>query len=338
MRFLVLSLLLAVPLLVRARSSNSFGIIHRWRIGGNGSWNRLTTDPANHRLYLTRGDRIVVLDTRTGEQIGEVTGAKSARTVCLNSINQTGYFTDGASGLVRVFDLGTLRVIASIPVGVDPDAAVFDSGSNTLLVLNDGGKSATLIDASANRPIATVALPGRPASTVTTGQGLAFVGINDLHEIARVDLHSRQVIGAWPISGCSGLSGLAIDRAQHHLYAVCENNRLLTLDARNGQLLSGIGLPEGTRDVVFDPRNRLLFAASGGGTLTVLAAKGSHAVTPLQIVKTMAGARTAAVDPSTGQVYLDSAEFGLRTGETSEELRFRPTPVANSFVVLVISR
>lgn len=335
--FLVLPILLALPLIVVASSSAAFRIVHRWRIGGNGAWNRLTADPANHRLYLTRGDRIVVVDTTTGKQTGEITGSKSTRAVCLNPNGQTGYFTDGANGLVRVFDRATLRLSASIPAGSDPDAAVFDSSSNTLLVLNDDSKNATLINASVNRVKATVALPGRPGSAVTDGQGVAFVNVNDTREIARIDVRRGEFIGTWPIPGCSGPSGLAIDPAQHALYSVCENNSLLEVDARNGHVLSSTRLPEGTRDIVFDPARKLLFAASGGGTLTVLDTSPGR-LAALQTIKTMAGARTVAVDSSTGAVYLDTAEFGLRTGETSEELRFRPTPVPDSFVVLVISR
>ena len=335
---LVLPILVAMPLIGLTSSSAAFSVVHRWRIGGDGAWDRLTTDPANHRLYLTRGDKIIVVDTATGRQVGEITGSKSARTICLNPNGQFAYFTDSASGLVRVFDRGTLRLSGSIPAGTDPDAAVFDPSTNTLLVLNDTSKNATLIDASVNRSRATVALPGKPALTVTDGQGLAFVNINDAQELARIDLHSGEYVGAWPIPGCSGPSGLAIDPAQHDLYSVCENNRLFEIDARNGQMLSSVALPEGTRDIVFDPTHKLLFAASGGGTLTVLETNDPHHMVALQTIKTMPGARTVAVDSSTGAVYLDTAEFGLRTGETSEELRFRPTPVPNSFVVLVISR
>lgn len=326
------------PLLMRAGAPASFSIIQRWHVGGNGAWNRLTADPVNHRLYVTRGDRIVVVNTLTGKQAGEVGGAKSIRTVCLSPNGQTGYFTDAGSGSVRVFDRGTLRLGASIPTGADPDAAVLDAGTNTLVVLNDRSESAALIDTTTERAVATVALPGRPASAVSDGQGVTFVTINDSAEIARIDLRNRKVLGTWPIPGCSGASGLANDATEHRVYAVCENNRLFALDARNGQTLTSVELPDGTREVAFDPTRKLLFAASGGGTLKIFeTGHSSRRLAALQTVKTMAGARTMAVDSSTGQVYLDTAEFGLRTGETSEELRFRPTPVPGSFVVLVVA-
>jgi hypothetical protein len=43
-----------------------------------------------------------------------------------------------------------------------------------------------------------------------------------------------------------------------------------------------------------------------------------------------------AFDEEQRQLYLISAKFGQRTGPTSEELEFRPTPVPGSAVVLVM--
>jgi DNA-binding beta-propeller fold protein YncE len=330
-------ILIATPLVVRARSSASFRIIDKWHIGGTGTWNRLMADPENHRLYVTRGEKIIVVDTLTGKQIGEIAGSKSIRTVCLNPDSHTGYFTDSVSGVVRVFDVQTLRVTGSVVVGIDPDAAVFDEQSSTLLVLNDGSKDATLIATADNCALATITLPGRPASAVTNEEGLAFVSLNDSKELVRIDLRNHKLLGTWSEPDCSGPSGLAINPAKHVVYSVCENNRLVALDSRTGQLLSTADLPEGTRDIVFDMRRKLLFGASGSGTLTILKADHAGHLALLQTLRTMPGTRTVAVDSSTGRVYLDASQFGQRTGDTSEELRFRPTPIPNSFLVLVIA-
>ncbi len=248
--FFILPILLLTSAFVRGRSSASFSIVARWHIGGDGAWNRLTTDPVNHRLYVTRGDKILVVDTLTGKQSGEITGSKSIRAVCLNPNGRTGYFTD-ASGMVRVFDQSNLQLRASIPAGTHPDTVVFDSKSNTLFVLDDRGPTGTLVESSANRPLATIALPGRPAAAVTDGQGIGFVSISDSKELVRIDLLARKLSGTWPLLGCSGPTGLAIDSSRHQLYSICENNRLLVLDARTGRHLSSTELPEGTRDIVF---------------------------------------------------------------------------------------
>jgi DNA-binding beta-propeller fold protein YncE len=121
------------------------------------------------------------------------------------------------------------------------------------------------------------------------------------------------------------------------LYTACENGKLVVLDASNFRVLTTAPVPTGTRALALDEKQGVLFASDAGGLLTLLhAAPGS--LVKLQSLKTMPGARNVAVDPGTGRAYLASAEFGQRTGEISEELRFRPTPVPNTFTVLVVAR
>jgi len=44
------------------------------------------------------------------------------------------------------------------------------------------------------------------------------------------------------------------------------------------------------------------------------------------------------VDHDDGKVYLVTAKFGMNTAATSEELKFRPTPVPDTFSVIVVGR
>lgn len=94
-------------------------------------------------------------------------------------------------------------------------------------------------------------------------------------------------------------------------------------------------MPSGTRELTFDPKRDLVFAANGGGTLSVLLETKSG-LSVRQAVKIQPGAISLAFDPRFEKIYLPAAQFGLRTGLVSEELRFRPTPLPGSFVVLVV--
>ena len=54
-----------------------------------------------------------------------------------------------------------------------------------------------------------------------------------------------------------------------------------------------------------------LFSSNGGdGTLTVIKENGPTSFVVEQTLQTKAGARTMALDPKTGQIYLVTAEFG----------------------------
>jgi hypothetical protein len=43
------------------------------------------------------------------------------------------------------------------------------------------------------------------------------------------------------------------------------------------------------------------------------------------------------VDHENGKAYLVTSKYGLNSGNVSEELRYRPTPIPGTFSVLVVS-
>ena len=59
-----------------AFAQQPYKIIDHWKIGGTGGWDYLLADPGAHRLYVTHGPRVEVLDTDTGKAIGAITGLK----------------------------------------------------------------------------------------------------------------------------------------------------------------------------------------------------------------------------------------------------------------------
>lgn len=105
----------------------AFHVKATWHIGGDGGWDYLTTDPSMHRLYIARGNRVQVVDTRTGKLAGEMTGMDHTHGIALYSDGKTGYVSDGGAGLVRVFDRATFKQTATIPAQQNPDAILFDA-------------------------------------------------------------------------------------------------------------------------------------------------------------------------------------------------------------------
>ncbi|MGA8030693.1 MAG: hypothetical protein WB992_26410 [Bryobacteraceae bacterium] len=298
---------------------------------------RLAVDPEHHRLYVSRSSRVVVLDTETGKKIGEIGGARNVHSVCLDQAGARGWITDGAAGIVYAFDRSTLRITATVPLGAHPNAAVFDPASRALFVLTERGNSVIAIDAVSNRISGTVSLAGKPADAAADGKGALFVSLQETNRIVRINTGSRKITANWPAPNCVGPAGVGIDRAQGRVYSVCENRKLIALDTSVGELVASIEVQEGSRDLAVDPQRKLIFVASGSGTLTVVKQLLSGGLSVAQTLNTLPGARTLALDPATGRIYLPTAQFGLRTGETSEELRFRPTPVPGSFVVLIVA-
>jgi hypothetical protein len=51
-------------------AQHPYHIIARWPVGGEAGWDTLVSDSAAHRLYITHGPRVEVLDTTTGKKVG----------------------------------------------------------------------------------------------------------------------------------------------------------------------------------------------------------------------------------------------------------------------------
>lgn len=328
---------IATPRLQAGTPDNSFRVQQEWKLAGDGGWDHLTVDSKNHYLYVTRSTRVTVVDTATGKPVAEIPGFKNAHSVSLDESGKVGFILDGAASSIRVFDRSTLETVASIAVGGNPTSAVLDPATGLLLVFDGRGKDATFIDPGSNRQVSEIALQGRPVSAVVDGNGFVFAALEDTQKVVRIDARSHQASAEWSVPSCSELTGLAIDTTNRRLFSVCDFKKLVMLDSGSGKVLATVRVAEGTREISYDPRRNLVFGANGGGILSVVKEDAGGQLSVVQTVKTQTGASSLAIDPTSGSVYLPAAQFGLRTGDVSEELRFRPTPIPGSFVVLVVA-
>jgi YVTN family beta-propeller protein len=159
---------------VPTQAQKPFRVLDKWSIGGEGGWDYLLDDSAAHRLYITHGPRVEVLDSETGKSIGAITGLKGTHGVALDGDGKFGYISDGRANAVVVFDRGSLQTVASIPVGTNPDGIVFEPATKTVWAFNGGSKNASVVDTISRKVIATVALPGNPEFPQADGKGLVF--------------------------------------------------------------------------------------------------------------------------------------------------------------------
>jgi DNA-binding beta-propeller fold protein YncE len=113
------------------------------------------------------------------------------------------------------------------------------------------------------------------------------------------------------------------------------------LNTITGATLATLTTGPGTDAIAYDPSRDLIFSANGGGygSLTVIqqdANTDSYAVT--QILPTRERARTLAVDPSTGDVYLVTDFNGVDLATPGGIGTMKMTPISGSFQVIEINR
>ena len=328
----------AVLSIAATSAAQNYHVADHWKIGGQGGWDYLLSDDAAHRLYLTHNSRVEVVDSTTGKPVGAVTGLKSTHGVALNTDGKTGYISDGAGNAIVVFNRADLSVQATVAAGTNPDGITFEPVTNTVWAFNGRSNNISVLDSASNTIVATVPLPGKPEFPQADGQGSVFVNIEDKNEIVKLDAATRKATATWPLPGCESPSGMAIDRAKHRIFSVCDGRKMAIVDYQSGKVLGLASIGDSPDAAGFDPKHGLAFSSNGGdGTLTIVDAE-KPGFPVLETVKTEAGARTMALDASTGRIYLVTAQFGAAPAATAVMPHPRRSVVPDSFEIIVVER
>jgi len=166
-----------------------------------------------------------------------------------------------------------------------------------------------------------------------------YVNLEDKSEAVALDTGTFTVLHRWPMAPCEAPSGLAIDREHRRLFAGCHNKMMAVLDADSGKVITTLLIGEGVDANGFDPGTQLAFSSNGGdGTLTVVHEDSPEQFTVVENVPTQKGARTMALDETTHDIYLITADLGPPPPSTSEQQHPRPSIVPGSVVVLMYGR
>jgi YVTN family beta-propeller protein len=315
----------------------AFTVKDTWRLGGDGSWDYLSVDGAAHLLYIARLNRIMVVDTQSGKLVNEIGGLQHSHGVAFDDKGQLGYISDGGSGSVIAFDRSTLKIVTTIPAGKNPDAILFEPTKRRVFAFNGASKDATVIDAATNKVLTTIPLPGKPEFSATDGNGNVFVNIEDTNQLLHIDAATLKVTASWSLAPCKAPSGLAIDVEHNRLFSVCDNAKMTVVDCQSGKLIATAPIGEGADAVVYDNKRGLVFSSNGeGGNLTILHQDSPDHYTVRQTLTTKPGARTLALDDTTGEIYTVTASMGHKPAPTKEVPNPKATVLPDSFVVLVV--
>ena len=316
----------------------SMKVVERWKLGGAGGWDYLTLDSSGQRLFISHGTRVEVIDTGSGAVIGSIADTLGVHGIALAEDLKRGYTSNGKADSVTVFDLGTLKVIQETKIAAhNPDAILYEPVGKHIFTFNGKSKDFTVFDASSLALVATVPLPDKPEFAVDDGAGRIYVNIeSDPGQMIVIDSRTFTVKAKWPLPGCSSPSGLAIDRTHHRLFSVCDGNVMAVTDATSGAQVARVPIGEGPDAVAYDAKRGLVFSSNGEGSLTIVRQRSADHYEVASTVPTKRGARTMALDPATGKVYVVSADFGPTPAPTPEQPHPRPTPTSDSFTVLVL--
>jgi DNA-binding beta-propeller fold protein YncE len=310
MRNSALVLTLAIMTSLLAQSSSSYRVTHTYTLGGDGSWDYIVPDPPNHRLFIARQNRVMVVDEDSGKLLGEVTGIQGAHGTALAEATGHGFATSGNDQSVVMFDLKTFKALGRIPAAEDADAIIYDGASNRVFTLNGDAHSSTVIDPRAGVLIANLPLGGKPEYGASAGDGKVYANLTDTSEVVEIDSKTATVARRWSTAPCKQPVAMAIDTAHHRLFSGCRSGVMAVSDYQAGKVVSTVPIGAGVDGAGFDAASGNAFASNADGTLTVIHQDSPDQYHVIENVQTPQASRNMGLDPTNHRVFIVSAKFG----------------------------
>jgi YVTN family beta-propeller protein len=323
----------ALPLVGAAAAAPSYQVTGAIP-GPDGGWDYASVDAANHTLYVAHGDVAMAVDLAHGNAVRSLGTIAKAHAVLPIPNTDILLVSSAKDDSVRLLDTVDGHELAKIEVGSDPDAAFYDPASGHALVMNAKGGTVSIIDVAARKVVSTITLKAGLEFGVMGEGKMLFVNNEDANEIETASLASNKPGPAIAMPGCEGPTGLGYDAATHQLISACANGKAVVVDAKTRKVVRLLDIGKGPDAVIMDTARRLAFIPCGrDGTISVVALDGATGAKVIGTITSEVGARTGALDPATGTLYLPTARFGPPSTAGG-----RPVAVPGSFHVAVVMR
>jgi DNA-binding beta-propeller fold protein YncE len=318
-----------------AFAAEGYKILTKIKIGGEGRWDYVAIDSANHRLYVSHASSVEVVDPDAGKVVGTISGLHGVHGIAIANDLGKGFITNGQSNSVTFFDLKTLAKSAEPAVGKNPDAVCYESKTKRVFAINHSGTDATSIDAKTGEVLKTFPTGNAGEFCQADGAGKVYVNLEASNEVIEIDAAKNEVTRRTSILPCEGPSGLAIDVKGKKLFSVCDGTMAIT-DIPTFKVVGTAKIGQGPDAAGFDPGLGLAFSSNGDGTLSIVKQVNGKWDT-VDTVTTERGARTMTVDPQTHKIFLLAAEYGPAP-PPKDGKKGRPPVLPDSFHVLVVGK
>ena len=273
----------------------------------DGGWDYVSFDAASNSVLAGRSQGASVIDVTTGKaRLVGVALVRNHQALSLNGGKEI-LITSGQMGEVGFVDGVTGEVTTRLKVGKKPDAAVIDSATGLVFVMDHADGGIDVVDPKSHALAGHIAIPGALEAAAVDGQGRLYVNVEDKNEVVVVDTRAKSVLAHYPLTGCDGPTGLALDTKSGRLVSACANKIAVVTDAAIGAIKGSLAIGPGPDGAAFDPKSGLVFVPTGrDGKLTAIDAA---AVKVVKILDSEKSARTGDLDPVAGVFYSVAAKF-----------------------------
>ena len=241
-------------------------------------------DPKTRRVFIahTARDCIEVIDHDAGRHLATLPGFPGAAGAVVDAGQVV--VTNRGSASVSWVDGETLKTTATFKTGARPNGAAIVEKSGWAIVAcigDETDKPSLQLFTRVGRQV-SVDLPGRPRWCVTDAAGeRLFLCIRDPSLVLVVGLPDLRTLAQFKVPK-GGAHGLDIDHVRGRLYVACDDNALVEIDSRTGEV-ENVWPIAGPPDVTFfNPATGRVHVAIGdpGVVETIDPRSGERVLTP----------------------------------------------------------
>src|SRR5690242_5374534 len=212
---------------------------------GEGGFDHAAVHARRGLLYVahTANDAVDVIDTRAGRYVRSITGLQGVAGALVDEGQDLVFTSNRGENTVGIFSPRSEGAVDKVAAGVRPNGLACDPDRGVLLCANvgdpniKGSASVTLIDARTRSVLRSVPMPGRTRWAIFDPERrLFFVNIADPSVIVVVDPEGGGIERRIEVPA-RGPHGLGLDRSGHRLLCACDEGKLVSMDARSGEVL-----------------------------------------------------------------------------------------------------
>ncbi|MGD0522546.1 MAG: hypothetical protein ABSA48_14920 [Terracidiphilus sp.] len=329
-----------------------FRFAHSIALDDTGEFGFVSDGPANQVKVFDRRTFKIVARIPTGpspralvfEPQTKLLFAVSADPLPQNSVPSRPAANQPVKSSITVIDAQTRAVIGNILLPGKLGFAATNGAGQLFVILQDRNEiawiDATAIEArlhgAPGSAEAARAVAGQPAPAKPPGAQVTI----DWSALPHSTQSSGNRVRFFALGPeCRDPRSLAVDSSHMRLFAACNNLTMDVLNASTGELIASLPTGAGAEAIGYDPDRGLIYTANGAamGSITVIRQDVTDTYAVIQILPTRQRARTLAVNPATGEVYLVTDLLGMPLDKPGA-IGTLHTPQANgSFQVLVIA-
>jgi YVTN family beta-propeller protein len=267
------------------------------------------------RVYVAQGDKVAVLDARSGALIGHVEGiAGGTHGTGISHETGQGFTDDGRNGLAIAYDLKTLQIKKQIRADEDADGIVSDPATGHIFIIEGDSKKVTVIDPKTDAAVASIDVGEGLEYGASDGRGSIFIAGVEKRDLIRINVRTNAVTARWAVPDCQSPHGFALDTAHHRAFLGCVNSLMVVVDTDTGQVAAKLPIGKGNDAVAYDPKRRRVFSSNGrDGTISAYQEINPDRYELIETIPTAVSGRTMDVDPDTGRLFVPVAEVEPNT-------------------------